>query len=392
MHILLCLLSEQHIPNLLAVKHFRPDKLVLIETIGMKKKKAAENFLRALNAGGDDYSDRKEIFTIEREDDFREIKSCLKRAYSSFPTDRWTAVLTGGTKPMSICTYDFFKAIDQKCVYTGISTPDIINDVNTGENERCTYGISIGEFLEGYGFKIKNSGSERENIDREWWELSRIIAQEVQSAVSDPVIKLSDEERKTAREKGIEIKPGMITEGIIGDAVAGTFGLSRVNSGIEGKIDKYQARFLTGGWLEVFIWGLLDKHKEKLRIYDIRLGLEVMAREASTSNEFDVCFMRDYSLSMVECKSGGQEYDREGDILHKTEALIRQFRALRVKTYLVTTGRNILDGSGNIKKNILDRAAIYNCTLITVNDIVSLAKNHEDADVVEGVFFKKKPH
>ena len=38
-----------------------------------------------------------------------------------------------------------------------------------------------------------------------------------------------------------------------------------------------------------------------------------------------------------------QEHDPGSDILYKVEAVTRQFRALRVKSYLATTGANVLD-------------------------------------------------
>jgi hypothetical protein len=58
MTVLLCLLSEQHVPNLLPVHHFEPDWLVLVETAGMKRRQAAANFLQALRLGGREYSER----------------------------------------------------------------------------------------------------------------------------------------------------------------------------------------------------------------------------------------------------------------------------------------------------------------------------------------------
>ena len=46
MRVLLCLLSDQHVPNLLSVHHFQPDRVILIRSAAMAK--AAEYFLDAL--------------------------------------------------------------------------------------------------------------------------------------------------------------------------------------------------------------------------------------------------------------------------------------------------------------------------------------------------------
>ncbi|NMC21324.1 MAG: DUF1887 family protein, partial [Thermogutta sp.] len=68
MKVLLCLLSEQHVPNLLSVHHLRPDRLVLIETTGMQRRGTAKSFLRALQLGGLDYGDRCDVESLDAED------------------------------------------------------------------------------------------------------------------------------------------------------------------------------------------------------------------------------------------------------------------------------------------------------------------------------------
>jgi len=65
MKAMLCLISEQHVPNLLGVHELKPDLLVLLETRGMKKRYAADNFLKALAIGGLDYLTRNEIVPLE---------------------------------------------------------------------------------------------------------------------------------------------------------------------------------------------------------------------------------------------------------------------------------------------------------------------------------------
>jgi hypothetical protein len=85
--------------------------------------------------------------------------------------------------------------------------------------------------------------------------------------------------------------------------------------------------------------------------------------------------MHEYGLAMVECKSGSQAHDPGSDILYKIEAVTRQFRALRVRSYLATTGTNIFDKQTHqVKSSVTNRAAIYNCRLLTESQIQNLAK------------------
>ncbi|NMC09907.1 MAG: DUF1887 family protein, partial [Methanothrix sp.] len=53
MNLLLCLISHQHVPNLLTVHELRPDRLVLLVTKPMEE--VANNLINALDLGGLDY-------------------------------------------------------------------------------------------------------------------------------------------------------------------------------------------------------------------------------------------------------------------------------------------------------------------------------------------------
>ncbi len=168
-----------------------------------------------------------------------------------------------------------------------------------------------------------------------------------------------------------------------------TFSLQGNGTGesLHGRIDKYAVEFLTGGWLEVYFWNLLSRHAEAIGVWDVRLGFEVGRTGDSSGNDFDVAFMRDYGLAMVECKSGSQDHDPGSDILYKVEAVTRQFRALRVRSYLATTGDNILDASGKLKSSVKNRASIYNCRVVTASEIRQIANGGESPGSIRKLLF-----
>ncbi len=148
------------------------------------------------------------------------------------------------------------------------------------------------------------------------------------------------------------------------------------------KLSKYEAQFLTGGWLEVFVWDVLTRHADALGIWDVRLGLEVGRCGDQSGNDFDVSFMQNYGLSMVECKSGSQDHDPGSDILYKVEAVTRQFRALRVRSYLATTATNVLDKENKVKASLRTRADIYNCRILVRDEIRELAQAADNVETI----------
>jgi len=389
---MLCLLSDQPIPNLLSVHHFAPDRLVLIESADMQKKKAAEHFLEVLQVGGLSYKDKEnsEIHVLNLVDDREAVRQCLRRAYGKYPDAQWIANLTGGTKPMSIAAYEFFKAVGAQLVYVNAVRPNEMLGLDGSQPERCSHRLSITEFLAAYGFestKAEDKIAEAEERARKWWPLARVIAEH---APAQDLLAVSREEWTTARERGLELKPQHLT-GLppeVKAAMQVSFELELVGDSLTGKVDKYVGKFLTGEWLEVFFWKLLHDHATALAIDSVRLGVEVKQKGSSAPTDFDVAFMCGQALGAIECKSGAQE--QEGDPnapLDKLEARIQQFRALRVNPILATTSAQIVDRDGQLKANIEAWARIYNCRIVTVHQIRQLARCDDAAGKLHSILF-----
>ncbi len=381
MRTLLCLLSDQHVPNLLAIHHYRPDHLVLVESTQMHTRKLAEHFLRALQLGGLDYVSRHHVVPLDAEDSLPAIRRALQSAYSKYAGADWIVNMTGGTKPMSIATYEFFKALGGKLVYTNVVRPARLIDMSTNETEDSSHRLCIKEFLAGYGFESKKPDSrlnEAEARAMDWVGSANLLAA---NASENNVLNVTEEERQQARAKGIELPAERFL------FPCDNLRKLWLNGAANRKLSKHEGQFLTGGWLEVFVWNLLKTHANALGIWDVRLGVEVARHGAAAGNDFDVAFMHDYGLCMVECKTGAQENDPRSDVLYKVEAVTRQFRALRVRSYLATTATNVLDRENKVKEQIRTRAEIYQCQILTLNEIRTLGANKADTEIVRQVFF-----
>ena len=388
MRVMLCLLSDQPIPNLLSVHHFKPDRLILIESEDMRRKKTADHFRQALQLGGLDYTQHVEIYPIDLVDDLEAARQCLRKAYGAYSSASWIANLTGGTKPMSIAAYEFFKAVGARLVYINAARPDEMLGLDSGQPEKCSHHLSITEFLAAYGFKsTKSEGkiAEAEERARKWWSPAKVIAEYMPDC---NLLSVNREERAIVREKGLDLKPNHVAELVpeVKAALQTTFDLHLVDNLLTGNVDKYVGKFLTGEWLEVFFWQLLDAHKSALEIDSVHLGVEVKQKDAPT--DFDVAFMRRQALGVIECKSGTQEQtDDLNAPLDKLEARIQQFRALRVNPVLATTFAKLLGHNGQLKQNFADRARVYSCRIVTVHQIQELARCSDSAEKLRGILF-----
>lgn len=388
MRVLLCLLSDQHVPNLISVKHFRPDRVILICSNHMKK--AAEYFLDAL-AIAEFPRDRVVVLPLADENNLASVRRCLHQAFGTFPNaEEWIANVTGGLKPMSIAAYEFFKALDARVVYIDSREPNKILGLDGRPTETCTHRLLLDEFMAGYGFQILKSWAkiaEGEDRARNWWPLAREIAEHTpdQNLLCCDDSEAGRKEWATARSRGLilEERHTQHLPGMVKTALVESWKLTRTETAIVGSIDKYQGIFLTGGWLEAFFWKLLIDHAAALGLEHVHLGVEARKKETQADTDFDVAFMLNQSLGAIECKSGSQSHsDDANQPLDKLEARIQQFRALRVNPVLATTSSKIFDADGKIKQSFSQRADIYNCRIINVNQIRQLAVEPQSSILV----------
>lgn len=398
MKIMVCLISDQHVPNLLSVHAAEPDLLFLIETPGMKAKKGASNFIRAIRMGCSK-KPKCRIRALAEENSIEAMNELLGNLFSKYSDAEWTVNITGGTKPMSIGAFEFFKSKVPKILYVPIIGQNKALNFADGSFVELGYRLKIKEFLAGYGFYyFKKDGIilEGEKRAKELFELAVNLSANIDIAhkmMNDLDIRFKEvygddieKARSKARDKGIILVKLQIQDQKIRNLLSDSFGLNDDGGNLNGKVKHHAAQFLTGGWLEAFIWGILSKYSHDLGIFDVRLGIhpgkksdkDVSKKEVK--NDWDIAFMYDQSLRFVECKTGDQEHDPSGsETLYKVEAVKKQLGALNIKSYLATTSPNVLKGNG-VKDAISDRAKFYNCTIIPGMEIRVLAEMEINKD------------
>ena len=403
MKVMVCLISDQHVPNLLTVHAIEPDLLILLETPAMKVKRGASNLIRALRIG----SSKKPICKIKslnEENSIEATKKLLGTLISKYPDAEWTVNITGGTKPMSIAAYEFFKGKNAKILYVPIIAQR--RAINFADNSlmELKYELKVKEFLAGYGFdyfKKEDVIREGEKRAEKLFELAVNLSANIDIAhkimadldkrINEVYGDNSEKARSKAKEKGITLVDLEIENQMIRDNISSSFGLNNNGGLLNGLLKRHAVQFLTGGWLEAFIWGILTDHSRNLGIIDVRLGihprkkLDLKMQKKEVKNDWDIAFMYNQSLRFVECKTGDQEHDPSGnETLYKVEAVKRQLGALNIKSYLATTSPNVLKGN-DIRDAIADRAELYNCTVIPSMIIRSLAemKLNKDPEIVK---------
>ena len=369
---MVCLLSDQLAPNILSVHHFKPDSLVLVETERMRKTNVAANLLATLAKGGLDYANATTRLLLQEEDSLPAMRSCFAPLLGkNTPEDTWLINLTGGTKPMSLGTYAFFKenslskSSTPLFLYMNIGKPDHFTLLDRGDHIPCHYELSIEEFLRAYGFAlIPNPVEEgKKEIMARLWEPSRRIAHDLcLGSIFSSETNNQEIDKRRSRE-------GTLLKRHIKQKLR-----SAVFSGFQGNnaLNKQEWGFLKGEWLEVFLAGLLKKHASSLDIGEVRLGLEIKSIVTETETEFDVVFMKNYTLHVMECKCGTIRNIKPEAHMDRLAARSKQLGALRVVPYFATNSPVLQDERGFPREAVQQRAELYKICLLFLKELHAL--------------------
>ncbi|GBE54827.1 hypothetical protein BMS3Bbin15_00988 [archaeon BMS3Bbin15] len=130
----------------------------------------------------------------------------------------------------------------------------------------------------------------------------------------------------------------------------------------EGSINKKDINYLTGGWLEEYGYNLVRGY---IQLDDDKIGLNVHISHDKTQNEFDVMFIHENILYVIECKTALKDGEKNllNDTLYKLSALKKDF-GLNAEGYLFTLDDKLRDSKGEIKKDYENRSKLLGVTLV----------------------------
>lgn len=384
--ILVCILSDQAIPNLASIIHYKPEKIIFLESKRAKENNFDGKILESLKDRGVTFpSESIHKVSVTDENSIFELQTALASTSSFYSTsDELIVNITGGTKPMSIATYNFFSTRIANIVY-------ILNDgkiINCKSDEKTDLDISppltCKQHLLAHGFTTQLKQDDNIATNEDVLKIIRLIASDFGN--EELLIFENDKLKSKFRDRGGN--PGELNwNPKITDVIKN--GVSDIQSKIPAA-KKFWGKVLTGEWLEIFIRDVLVKNKDYLKIHDIQLNpiVKKIGVLNDNGNELDVAFMKGTKLNFIECKSGIQQHGHWQEVFYKVESIKKQFGALQVYSHLASSSNNILDEENKIKEEVQRRADLYNCKIIPAEIIRQLAK----ASTVEQEYDILKPY
>ncbi|HIJ96595.1 MAG TPA: DUF1887 family protein [Desulfuromonadales bacterium] len=367
-HVHVCLVSEQTIPNILAIHEVKPDLLVFISTARMEEKKTVAAILDCLRLNGLDYGTGYQVETVNQ-DSFDSCEQKLKKIAAQFRGDAVSVNLTCGTKVMSLAAFSVFRGGAARLMYTPIPRNEFIEIDESPETEPVqplALRLDVRSYITAYGVRISNM-QEAEVLKeraRRGRDLSGWIVEnysEVENLLCAFAYHLNkDNARNRAH---IDFAMTYETRNDAERELLRKFGMDE--NRIARRLNRLEVGFMTGDWLSDYCYEALSR----LGVDDCVTGVELIDKNGNP-NEFDVMFTKDNALYLVECKSLKQKSDKDADILYKIAALQDSF-GLRVKGFLVSTAvSQMVDmRKKTIKDHIIRRARQCQTEVILPADI-----------------------
>ena len=328
---LVCLVSQQTVPNYLFIKEmYQPgDELWLITSKGGNEVyvKYLQEVLGWTNA-------TIKVLTLAKEHDEEDWNRLIKQFDGWFSDDRQYVVsVIGGTKPMNLALYEALRTKDSTIYYIPYGRNDICQMGRGAKVVPITYRLSVDEYVRLYGHRIYNSSACIRSLadnERIFQAVLDGYGKEVAEGLSmlrklrGKKSDLSDDPRLRAMRNSLDKKSctGLsIDELPEAQAVMKQFGFIPEQ---EGFISKKEIEYLTGGWFEE--WAM-QQVKSHLNLSDGHILANAHLDEAN-GNELDVVFTHENKLYVIECKSGIDRLSEFKNYVTKVSAIRNNLKGL----------------------------------------------------------------
>ncbi|MGK9451795.1 Card1-like endonuclease domain-containing protein [Acidithiobacillus caldus] len=370
MHVHLCIVSEQILPNLIPVLQEHPDEVVLLSSHAMTAR--ATHLARLIRRQGIVVHIQEGLPDHGLESIHAFALELQERLARDYPESDITLNATGGNKLMALGLVEFFH--DRRVLYTDTAHHrlEILPGPGRAPAEVPMENVlTVPIYMDAQGFQVRRVRS-RQDAWREAARYRKRLCKQLaeQAPSADYLIHLLNKAAFHALdEQGKLIAPHQTLERAPRGEIAEILSDLNQRDLLAWKVgtpeivfqDAETAQFLSGGWLEEYVYHVLKDNGA----FDVALGVEGQWLNGQGSkNEFDVLATHRNALLFVECKTLAHRFEHDSDIAYKLEALGKDARGLFGASWLVTARKPT--------KHLLDHAQRAQFTVVGPQDLPRL--------------------
>jgi hypothetical protein len=362
-----CLVSDQTLANLIAVLMERPDRVVLVASAEMQRRRQDQRLAQALSGYGIPTETVGDVPDVSLNAIRRYAEALRDALAEGAPSATVTLNATGGTKLMMLGFVEAFRQGGIRTIYvdTAHRRVEEIGGADIGmENV-----LDVPAYLSAQGIHIDRIDSDdkaRCARAEQRAELTRFIGTHVaklQRAIKtlnsilygavekDPV---TWEERFVKSD--FELKQGACWHFNKLLTLGDDLGLLKWNNETQSGrfVDIEAARYFKGIWLEEYAWLCArDCH-----LFDVRMGVHRIGVQNEELNEFDLLATHGNQLLYVECKTANYKWQlgKANQDAYKIDSLSRLTRGLFGETWLLSAiepPQQLLDRARELRIRVL---------------------------------------
>ena len=145
---MLCIVSEQQVPNVLGALHYQPDQIHLLVTERFHEAEQCKNFAVALLHAG--FSSPHAAFEhrLSATTHTEEITDVVRSLLAKYPADEWVFNMSGGTKPLAAALYAIGKAAPNvQLIYMDVTRPTVFVDPTSGVETATDVRLTLQDYF-----------------------------------------------------------------------------------------------------------------------------------------------------------------------------------------------------------------------------------------------------
>lgn len=322
----LCIITGQPLANLIPLLQEKPDDIVLMHSDD--KLDDAQAFARTLEKAGFAQAqihvrgglpthpfDTIGMYMLELFDELRE----------QFPDTRLTWNATGGTKQMALAIWNVLDEKQDRVIYSDARYGHLEELIPKADSVELESQLTPELYLHALG-KIKR----RADSDQQAWCERAQKRKEATRYLGDNAVTLAGLIQQFNRQLDSD---GSGSQSLTLDRVGAQWrqtlqlleqaeALDDSGGGSYNITSAESARYLTGGWLEEYVWHVAkDQQVEHVEV-GLKFG-DLAHRKQGQDNEIDAFIVHRNRLLLIECKSGwmGRNAQKDGDIIYKLDSI-----------------------------------------------------------------------
>ena len=311
-----CLVSEQLLPNLLPVldSDTRPQEVVLLVT---PKMTAAANRLKLLLAETGCRVSLRSIRAYRIED----IRESVLDVIAEFPGQELALNATGGTKVMALGAFGVFRDFDLPVFYIDSENGAVVSLSAPQQTSKLSDLLKIETGLKCYGYKIISVGNPE--LHPENRKLYQSLVDDIEQW-EQPLGTLNYLAGKARNHLWCQLDESVANNQRLTTLMEffQTAGHLNVDGDRLVFRDENSRSLVQGGWLEQYVYGLIEDLRRKQKVKDAAIGV-VVKNIRGTKNEIDVACTYANRLHIIECKTANLrgEKSKGDDVVYKLDNL-----------------------------------------------------------------------